>query len=66
MAQYTLGTMSTSAISDITCKEQSYHVDQQDKAWYLVAQWQPQQEVLKMVVFFREARRDKKAKLGLH
>lgn len=52
---YRLGAMSTSAISDITGKEQSYHVDQQDKAWCPVAQGQ---EVLKIVVFFREARRD--------
>lgn len=40
--------MSTSATSDITGKEQSYHVDQQDKAWCPVAQGQ---EVLKIVVF---------------
>lgn len=52
-------------ISDITGEDQPCPVDQRDEAWCLVAQWQPQQEVLQLV-FFRGASRDQQVMLRLH
>lgn len=46
-----LGTMGTLDVSDITTEEQSYPMDQQDKTWCLVAQWQLEQKSAKAGVF---------------